>query len=254
MSVEQLRESLVEASHKEEVLTTFAIKDKGTGLKRYVEFGVISGDDITRARGIRFDIYKRHGYYLNPPDTYENNPGYDSDGYDDGAIFFAAKDSENHIIASARLVIGRQGQDLPIEKAFSFEWPEEVRSVAPEARAEIGKLVSDTPGWMPLGEVIPTLGLVEAILKYSETHNLEVGVSFIKQRLLGRFETLKFPLVELPNYTCVYPNTGIMAPYFHDKRNPPIPLWYDRKEIAKAIERATQSFRHFDEESITAEE
>lgn len=202
-----------------------------------IDFGIASEQEREIVRAQRFRVYAREGYFSNPPASFEDDPRYDRDPYDEGAIYFVAKQG-GRIIGSARVVPWGKGKGLPVENAFKYEEPEELAAIPPKQRVEVGKLVSEAPEEIKSGELITTLGLIDAIIKYAGQNNIECGLAFLKNRLLYAFQRFySLPVHKIQNAELIYPEDGILNAYFRNHDDGVTPVFFIRKEIGPVIDR-----------------
>ena len=91
----------------------------------------------------------------------------DQDEYDRKAVFFlgrlrAADPRERLMVGSARLIQGETENqfEFPCQKAFRFQLPRVVQDIPMSRHAEVGRVVSETPGGVIPGKLTTALGLV----------------------------------------------------------------------------------------------
>ncbi|MDO8500153.1 MAG: hypothetical protein Q7S66_05905 [bacterium] len=195
-----------------------------------IYFGVAMGLERDMVMRERLRVYKQYGYY------YDENVVTDQDSYDEYSPYFVARLEDGRIIGSTRLVPGKDGTPFPIESSFKFTLPDELKAISITERAEIGKLVSEKPKNIEGGRLIVTLGLIDAVLCYSEKNKLILGFSFIRDRLLHALQEFEFPFHELKDAELIYPRDGLLAGYFYkQKRDGVTPVYYRIEEIGPAI-------------------
>lgn len=206
-----------------------------------IDFGVADlPEDREEVMRQRFRVYKKAGYY---PEGLER----DEDEYDKDAVFFvgrlaSADPAKRVIVGSARLIKGRRDPDFvfPAQKAHDFELPLAVQAIPPEGRAEVGRLVSERPEGVAMGRLTTALGLIHAVLEYSQREGLRCGLSTIKQRLFGALEYAGISFHEIPFRQVIYPKDGVIADYYYRHDDPSVPVYYLWEEIAPEIRAAVQ--------------
>ncbi len=166
-----------------EILTTIAIT------RSIIDFGVATTREEREAvLALRFRVYQREGYY-------REGVVEDQDEWDREAVFFLASlrrsdPVKSLIVGSAGLIRGREDPafTFPCERGHRFELPEPVRDIPASQREEVGRVVSEMPRGWGVGQLVTTLGLLQAMGEY---HNkaagaalLRCGLATIKLRLL----------------------------------------------------------------------
>ncbi|MBI2639763.1 MAG: hypothetical protein HYW90_02635 [Candidatus Sungbacteria bacterium] len=210
-----------------------------------IDFGIADlPEDREEVMRQRFRVYKKAGYY---PEGLER----DEDEYDQDAVFFVGRLAsvdlaKRVIVGSARLIRGRLDSEFlfPAQKAHDFELPLAVQAISPEARAEVGRLVSERPEGVAMGRLTTALGLIHAILEYSKKEGLKCGLSTIKQRLFGALEFAGISFHEIPFQKIIYPKDGVIADYYYRHGDPSVPVYYLWDEIAPEIRAAVQKLNN----------
>jgi hypothetical protein len=225
-----------------EILSTIAL---GTDA---IDFGLATTDEERDAvLAQRFRVYRREGYYA-------EGVAEDRDGYDRDAIFFLARlrratSTKTLLVGSARLIRGRENPEFefPCQKAHRFELPRVVRNAPPMQRAEVGRLVSEMPRSFGIGQLVATLGLLQAMGEYREKGGeeaaLHYGVATIKRRLLKGLRSLGLPLHEIPSGGVIYPPDGPVAGYFYRHPDPVVPVYWLIAKVIPSIRRAVARYR-----------
>ncbi len=225
-----------------EILSTIA-------LGRYaIDFGVATTDEERDAvLAQRFRVYRREGYYA-------EGVAEDRDGYDREAVFFLARlrratSTKTLLVGSARLIRGREDPEFefPCQKGHRFELPRVVRDAPPTQREEVGRLVSEMPRGFGIGQLVTTLGLLQAMGEYHEKAGAETalrcGVATIKLRLLKGLRSLGLPLHEIPSAGVIYPPDGPVAGYFHRHPDPAVPVYWLAAEMIPSVRRVIARYR-----------
>ncbi len=213
-----------------------------------IAFGVTTTDEERDAvLAQRFRVYRREGYYA-------EGVAEDRDGYDREAVFFLARlrgaaSTKTVLVGSARLIRGREdsGFEFPCQRGHQFELPEPVRDVPPAQRGEVGRVVSEMPRGLGVGQLVTTLGLLQAMAKHHETASdqapLRCGLATVKLRLLRALRSLGLPLHEIPSAGVIYPADGPVAGYFHRHPDPAVPVYCLAAEMIPAIRHVIVRYR-----------
>ena len=195
-------------------------------------FGLADEDDeLNQMFKLRYEVYNNLKY-LNP----ELNLTSDKDFYDaeNKCHYFIAK-IDGKIIGTARLI---QDDFLPAEKTcFKFPEPFEIKKIPRSQRAEIGRLIVvflDKGSYLPRNLV--TLFLIKSLLDFSGSQNILGGYSFITSNLYNKLSKLRVPFYLIEKYVQIYPREGILYPYFNQKSNPIIPIYFLCKDISQYID------------------
>jgi len=225
-----------------EILTTIAIG------RHTIDFGVATTHEEREAvLTQRFRVYQREGYY-------REGVAEDRDEHDRDAVFFLARLrrtdlAKSVMVGSARLIRGREdhGFEFPCQKGHRFELPEPVHDVPAAQREEVGRVVSEMPRGFGVGQLLTTLGLLQAMGKYHEKATgqvpLRCGLATIELRLLRGLRSLGLPLHEIPSAGVIYPPDGPVAGYFHRHPDPAVPVYWLAAEMIPAVRRVIARYR-----------
>jgi hypothetical protein len=225
-----------------EILTTIAIG------RHTMDFGVATTHDEREAvLAQRFRVYQREGYY-------RLGVAEDQDEYDRDAIFFLARlrrtdPVKSVMVGSARLIRGREDPTFkfPCQRGHQFELPGPVREVPAVEREEVGRVVSEMPRGWGVGQLITTLGLLQAMGEYHKgaagQAPLRCGLATIKRRLLRGLRSLGLPLYEISSEGVIYPLDGPVAGYFHRHPDPAVPVYWLVAAMIPAVRRVIVRYR-----------
>jgi len=122
---------------------------------------------------------------------------------------------------------------LPTEKeCFRFVEPEAIKKIHRGCRAEVGRLIAKKyrVGNNFLPRHMTLLALFAAVEKFSSENNIAGGYAFIKNSLKKKLEKLMFPFHEIKPNEEIY-GQGVLKPYFDQKKNPVIPIYFLASEI-----------------------
>jgi hypothetical protein len=220
-----------------EILTTIAIG------RSTIDFGVaITREEREAALAQRFRVYQREGYF-------REGVVEDQDEWDRAAIFFLAmlrqsRPGKSVLVGSARLIRGREDPTFvfPCQRAHRFELPGPVRDLPAAQREEVGRVVSEMPRGWGVGQLVTTLGLLQAMGRYHQraegTAPLRCGLATIKLRLLRGLKSVGLPLYEIASDGLIYPLDGPVAGYYHRDPVPTVPVYWLIAEMIPAVRRA----------------
>lgn len=174
---------------------------------------------------LRREVYKKNGYISAPSDK---------DEYDENekSVYFIAKMGDE-IIGTVRLILDNP---LPTQKDFSFQEPEEIKEISPMRRGELGRLISvpyKKNIYLPRHLVL--LFLLVSVAVYSEENGILGGYSFVTTKLYDKIKKLKVPFKVVEEFEQIYPEGGILYPYFNQKNNRILPIFYKTSEIQEFL-------------------
>jgi hypothetical protein len=224
------------------ILTTLAMG------QHTIDFGVATTREEREAvLAQRFRVYQREGYY-------RLGVAEDQDEYDREAIFFLARlrrtdPVKSVMVGSARLIKGRADPafKFPCQRGHQFELPGPVREVPAVEREEVGRVVSEMPRGWGVGQLVTTLGLLQAMgehhVRGARQAPLRVGLATIKRRLLRGLRSLGLPLHEIVSEGVIYPPDGPVAGYFHRHPDPAVPVYWLVPEMIQAVRRVVARYR-----------
>lgn len=180
---------------------------------------------------LRKEEYLKRGYT-----NLNYKGGSDIDELDESSsctYFIATYNGCDKIVGTARLLRERY---LPTEKSFFFKEPEVIKCISREGRAEVSRLIVSSRGIkdIKVPEHLVMFGLFGSIIKYEETGDIYGGYSFVKTSLFRIFRILKLPIFKIENFKIgEYPE--VLKGYFEDKKDPPVPIFYEVSEIKRML-------------------
>lgn len=216
---------------------TYRLKVKINSEYKVIEFGEPStGEEKHEMFELRHEIYSQRNYFNKSYSAKE----LDIDAYDrlDSTKYFIAK-LEGKIIGSVRRISGAK---LPTELYFEFEEPREMKSVGPNERAEVSRLVVKRPSekyYLPRNVVM--LFMVKALVEQASKDRIKGGYMFLKLGVRQKLRRLKVPIHLIRGYSQTYPKTGIMAPYFFNPNDKVIPAYFKIQEISEFLKNTTDN-------------
>jgi len=198
--------------------------------KKIIYFGIPdNAEELNKMFSLRYDVYKNNKYF-NPSIKY--GP-IDKDEYDleNKCFYFIAK-IDGKIIGTIRAI---KDNILPIESyCFKFEEPDAIKIIPRNERVELGRLVVVPPGekqYLPRNIVL--LFLIKSAVNFLQEKNINGGYAFVTKKLYNKLSKLKVPFCSIEKYTQIYPQSGLLYPYFNKKDNPIYPIFYLRKDLEK---------------------
>ncbi len=181
---------------------------------------------------LRYEVYKIRGY-LNVDRL--NSNLLDRDEYDlNGKCYYFIAKIDNKIIGNVRLI---KDNTLPTEKCFKFKEPAEIKKIPRDKRGELSRLIVipySKKEYLPRHLIL--FFLINSVIEFSFKNEILGGYSFITKKLYNKLKKLRVPIHTINSYIKIYPKEGILYPYFHQKDNPIIPIYYLRDEVGVFIE------------------
>lgn len=198
---------------------------------KILEFGMPdTKEELKEMFALRYRVYSERRYF-NSKVVISNDLDIDKYDTDNKCIYFIVK-INNKIIGTVRMI---RDDFLPTEKeCFRFDEPVEIKKIPRNERREIGRLIIIPPNnneFLPRNLVL--IFLIKCIVDFSLDNNIAGGYSFVTRKLLKKLKRIKFPIYIIKKYDQIYPENGLLYPYFHQRNNPIIPIFYFTNEIEK---------------------
>ncbi len=194
--------------------------------------------DIIGMHKQRYRIYAKYGYL----DLAQYNSEYDSDTFDkDNQSTYIGAFVDGYLLASIRVVLS---DPLPIEKFFKFAKPDKIKN---KNSIELSRLVIErTKAHKNIPRNIVMLFLADMTLDVARELNAQVGYAYLKEKLINKMRLLRMPVTSIDDFTCVYPKSSPMAPYFHDQKDDmPVPSFFMIDEIDEYLDSVLRNKKMF---------
>ena len=204
------------------------------GKEKSVFFGIPeTEEEAGEMFHLRYYVYNLKGY-LNSnidPDLL------DRDEYDlEHKCYYLTAKIDERVIGTVRLIIDNF---LPTEReCFEIQEPTAMKKIPRGQRGEISRLIvipydKNNKQYLPRNIIL--LFLIKSVFTLCSDNNILGGYSFVTEKLYKKIQKLKIPVHILRNHKLVYSQEGLLYPYFHQKGNPIIPIFYMRDEIEQYI-------------------
>ncbi len=211
---------------------------KISGEERSVFFGIPEKEEeLNRMFMLRREVYKKNGYISSDSDKDE----YDKNGK---SVYFVAEVGEK-TVGTVRLI---RDEPLPTQRDFDFQEPEEIKVIPSNKRGELGRLVSvqyKENIYFPRHLVL--LFLLTSVAKYSKENGVIGGYSFVTTKLYDKIKKLNIPFKVVDNFKQIYPKEGVLYPYFNQKDNKILPIYYKADRIQVFLDKILGNRRIFED-------
>jgi len=210
------------------ILKKFITNYKGHHLM--INFGMPDSDqERNEMFKFRYQIYSQHKYINeNKYDSDLEKDEYDNDG---NCTYFTIRHKEE-LIGTIRLI---KRDILPTEKDFLFKEPREIAKIDRINRAELGRLIIIPPNREKrvfLPHNLAMLIMINILSEYGIKNGIMGGYSFVKNKLEKKMRRRKFPFHSIKNFKLTVSKSDVLYPYFFNKTDPVIPIYYLTKEFS----------------------
>ena len=204
------------------------------GKTKIIRFGEAeTEEELNKIFKLRFDSYSSKGYI--DPTRFPN--GLETDDYDtkkDCRYFLAELDGK--AVSTIRIIFD---EILPTEKYFSFNEPDEIKTIPRKNRAELGRFIvipPDREKGIFLPRNIVMLFIFDLVVDFGINNGILGGYSFVKDNLYKKLQKMRAPIHPIIPYKQHYPNDGVIRGYFNQPENPVIPCYFVTSEFKKFID------------------
>lgn len=203
-----------------------------------VDFGIPENEDeLKKMYSLRYKSYSKKGY-LNLDKCIDNLDIDENDSLNFRHLYIVAS-CEDEYIGTLRSI---KKTPLPTEEDFEFKKPEIFKDIASDKLREIGRLISISN---PKTNILPR-GLIMLFMLHTasiifKSENIYGGYAFIKETLLKKMVKRNMPFHIIKEYKETYPKDGVLYPYFHQKNDPVVPMYFLTEEFLKYTNKKTHS-------------